>query len=150
MEECHAFLKACYHFHLLDIRGTVGATLKVFGEDYDTPDGTCIRDYINVVDLAKAHVVAIKRLIENKNKENNEVFNLGTGNGSSVLEAINAFEKSTGEKLKYKIVDRRPGDVVKVYADTSYANEELGWKAEKSLEETMLSAWQWEKFIRSK
>lgn len=124
--------------------------LKVFGDDYDTPDGTCIRDYINVVDLAKAHVVAIKRLIENKNKENNEVFNLGTGNGSSVLEAINAFEESTKEKLKYKIVDRRHGDVVKVYADTSYANDELGWKAEKSLEETMLSAWKWEKFIRAK
>lgn len=124
--------------------------LKVFGDDYDTPDGTCIRDYINVVDLAKAHVVAIKRLIENKNKANNEVFNLGTGDGNSVLEAINAFEKSTSEKLNYKIVDRRPGDVVKVYADTTYANEELGWKAEKSLEETMLSAWKWEKHIRSK
>jgi UDP-glucose 4-epimerase len=124
--------------------------LKVFGGDYDTPDGTCIRDYINVVDLAKAHVVAIKRLIENKNKQGNEVFNLGTGNGNSVLEAINAFEKSTGEKLKYKIVDRRPGDIIKVFADTSYANDELGWKAEKSLEETMLSAWKWEKYIRSK
>ncbi len=124
--------------------------LKVFGDDYDTPDGTCIRDYINVVDLAKAHVVAIERLLNNKNKSGNEIFNLGTGNGTTVLEAINAFEKSSNEKLNYKIVARRPGDVEKVYADTFFANEELGWKAEISLEETMLSAWKWEKYIRSK
>ncbi len=122
--------------------------LKVFGDDYDTPDGSAIRDYINVVDLAKAHVVAIERLLENKNKSGYEVFNLGTGNGYSVLEIVNGFEKSTGEKLNYKIVDRRAGDIEKIWADTSYANEELGWKAETGLEETLLSAWNWEKKVR--
>lgn len=122
--------------------------LKVFGDDYNTPDGSCMRDFINVVDLAKAHVVAIERLLNDKNKENYEIFNLGTGNGSSVLELINAFEKSTGVKLNYSIVGRRAGDIEKIWAETSYANNELGWKAEKGLEETLLSAWNWEKNVR--
>ncbi|VAW24524.1 UDP-glucose 4-epimerase [hydrothermal vent metagenome] len=122
--------------------------LKVFGNDYNTPDGSAIRDYINVVDLAKAHVVAIERLLKGKNKTNYEVFNLGTGNGYSVLEIVNTFEKVTGIKLNYKIVGRREGDIEKIWADTTYANEELGWKAEKGLEETLLSAWNWEKNIR--
>lgn len=124
--------------------------LKVFGNDYDTPDGTPIRDYINVVDLSKAHVAAIARLIGSKNKTGYEYFNLGTGRGYTVLDVINAFEKATGVKLNYKIVGRRPGDVEKVYADTSYANRELGWKAEKTLEETLKSAWEFEKKYRSK
>ena len=124
--------------------------LKVFGSDYNTPDGTAIRDYINVVDLAKAHVIAIKRLLGKAGKKKLEVFNLGTGRGVSVLEVINAFEKASGVKLKYKIVDRREGDVEKVFADTRFANTELGWKAEKNLEETLASAWKWEKKIRNK
>lgn len=124
--------------------------LRVFGDDYNTPDGSAIRDYINVVDLARAHIVAINRLLEQKQKSAFEVFNLGTGKGSSVLEIIQAFEKSTGQKLNYLIVDRREGDVEQVYADTAYANNELGWKAERGLEETLLSAWNWEKHIRSK
>jgi UDP-glucose 4-epimerase len=124
--------------------------LKVFGDDYNTTDGSAIRDYINVVDLSKAHVVSIKRLLEKKNKKNYEVFNLGTGRGVSVFEVIKAFEKATGEKLKYKVVGRRPGDIEKVFADTHFANIELGWKAEKGLEETLLSAWKWEKIIRQK
>jgi len=122
--------------------------LKVFGDDYDTIDGSAVRDYINVVDLAKAHVVAIQRVIENKNKTNYEVFNLGTGNGYSVLQIVNGFEDATGIKLNYKIVDRRAGDIEKIWADTTYANEELGWKAEIGLEETLLSAWNWEKRVR--
>lgn len=124
--------------------------LRVFGDDYDTPDGTCIRDYINVVDLAKAHVVAIDRFLENRNKSNHEIFNLGTGKGNSVLEIIQTFEKATGVKVNYKIVDRRPGDIVKIWADTTYANKELGWKAQIPLDETLLSAWNWEKNIREK
>jgi len=122
--------------------------LKVFGDDYDTPDGSAVRDYINVVDLAKAHVIAIDRLLQKKNKSNYEVFNLGTGEGLSVLQIVKGFEKATGVKLKYKIVDRRAGDVEKIWADTTYANGELGWKAEKGLEETLLSAWNWEKRVR--
>lgn len=122
--------------------------LKVFGNDYNTPDGSAVRDYINVVDLAKAHVVAINRLLNKKNKENFEVFNLGTGNGYSVLEIVKGFEKATGLKLNYKIVDRRTGDIEKIWADTTYANNELGWKAEAGLEETLLSAWNWEKKVR--
>jgi UDP-glucose 4-epimerase len=124
--------------------------LSVFGNDYNTPDGSCIRDYIHVVDLAKAHVVAIKRLLENKNKSNFEIFNLGTGHGVSVLELVHAFEKVTGVKLKYKIVPRRLGDVEQVWADTSFANKELGWKTAIGLEETLLSAWNWEKKVRNK
>ncbi len=122
--------------------------LKVFGNDYDTPDGSAIRDYINVVDLAKAHVIAIERLLQNKNKSGYEVFNLGTGNGYSVLEIVYGFEKATGVKLNYQIVARRAGDIEKIWADTTYANEELGWKAEKGLEETLRSAWLWEKRVR--
>lgn len=122
--------------------------LKVFGDDYNTTDGSAVRDYINVVDLAKAHVVAIVRLLEGKNKKDYEIFNLGTGNGLSVLEVVTGFEKATGVKLNYKIVERRAGDVEQIWADTTFANEELGWKAEKNLEETLLSAWMWEKNVR--
>jgi UDP-glucose 4-epimerase len=125
-------------------------TLRVFGDDYNTPDGSAIRDYINVVDLARAHVFAIQRLMAGKQKTPFEVFNLGTGKGLSVLEVIRAFEEATGEKVNYKVVGRREGDVEKVFADTSHANEELGWKAERSIGETLLSAWNWEKYIRSK
>ena len=123
--------------------------LSVFGDDYPTPDGTCIRDYIYVVDLAKAHVIALQRLLSGKNKTNYEVFNVGTGTGSSVLEVINSFEKVSGKKLTYKIVDRRPGDITSAYADTTLANKELGWKAQYSLDEAMKSAWDWEQKIRS-
>ncbi len=123
--------------------------LAVFGDDYPTEDGTCVRDYIHVVDLAKAHVVALERLINNKNKENYEVFNIGTGTGSSVLQVINSFEKVSGEKLNYKIAPRREGDVTAAYADTTLANNELGWKATSSLDEAMETAWKWEKKVRS-
>jgi UDP-glucose 4-epimerase len=122
--------------------------LSVFGDDYPTGDGTCIRDYIHVVDLAKAHVVALKRLLEGKNETNYEVFNVGTGKGSSVLEVISSFEKVSGKKLNYKIVDRRAGDIISAYADTTKANTVLGWKAESTLDEAMKSAWDWEKKIR--
>jgi len=122
--------------------------LRVFGNDYETPDGTGIRDYIYVVDLAKAHVVAIKRLIEERNKKPYEVFNLGTGKGRSVMEIIKAFERVTGEKVKYNLYPRRPGDIAAVYADTTLANTELGWKAETSLEQILLSAWNWEKALQ--
>lgn len=122
--------------------------LKVFGDDYNTPDGSAVRDYINVVDLAKAHVVAIERLLEGKNKKNYEIFNLGTGNGASVLQIVKGFEKATGVKLNYKIVARRAGDIEQIWADTTFANQELGWKAERGLEETLLSAWNWEKKVR--
>lgn len=118
--------------------------LSVFGDDYDTPDGTAIRDYIHVVDLAKAHIAALERLIENKNKANFEVFNVGTGRGSSVLEIVKAFESVNNVKLNYKIVDRREGDIMTAYADTTLANEELGWKSEKTLEEALESAWKWQ------
>ncbi|WP_461632397.1 UDP-glucose 4-epimerase GalE [Labilibaculum euxinus] len=120
------------------------AELSVFGNDYNTPDGSCIRDYINVVDLAKAHVVAINRLIEEKQKSNYEFFNIGTGKGVSVLELIESFERATGEKVPYKIVGRRAGDIEQIYADTTFSNKELGWKSEKSLDETLLSAWNWQ------
>lgn len=123
--------------------------LLVYGNDYPTPDGTAIRDYIYVVDLAKAHVIALKRLLENKNIDNIETFNLGTGTGSSVLEVIQAFEKVSGQKLPYKIVDRREGDVTSAYANTDKANNILGWKAESTLEEAVASAWKWEQKIRS-
>lgn len=124
--------------------------LKVFGSDYNTPDGSCIRDYINVTDLAKAHVTAVQRLTENKQKKSVEVFNIGTGRGLSVLEIINTFEKVTGQKLNYAIVGRREGDIEQVWADPSYANNELGWKAEKNIEETLLSAWRWQEKLKSK
>lgn len=124
--------------------------LRVFGDDYDTPDGSCIRDYLHVVDLAKAHVVAVKRLIEGRNKTNYEVFNLGTGKGVSVLEAIKSFECVSGIKLKYKIIGRRAGDIEKIWADPSFANKELGWKTLSTLDDAMITAWNWEKNIRNK
>ena len=122
--------------------------LKVFGDDYNTPDGSCIRDYLHVTDLARAHVVAIKRLLENTNKKNYEVFNLGTGRGVSVLEMIKTFERVNSLKLNYTITGRRAGDTEQVWADTTLANRELGWKAESSLEETLVSAWKWEQYYR--
>lgn len=122
--------------------------LRVWGNDYPTPDGTAIRDYIHVVDLAKAHVIAIERMIEARSKKKVEIFNLGTGNGFSVMEVINSFERSTGVKLNYQIMDRRPGDIVQVWSDTEYANRELGWKAEKTLDEMTLSAWRWEEALK--
>lgn len=122
--------------------------LSVFGDDYPTSDGTCIRDYIHVVDLAKAHVVALERLLQNKNESNYETFNLGTGKGSSVLEVIQSFERVSGQKLNYKIADRRAGDVIAAYADTKKANNELGWKAKLTLDDAMKSAWKWEQEIR--
>ncbi|MEM7185486.1 MAG: UDP-glucose 4-epimerase GalE [Bacteroidota bacterium] len=122
--------------------------LSVFGNDYPTPDGSCIRDYIHVVDLAQAHVVALQRLFSEENNSSYEVFNLGTGKGSSVLEVVETFQTVTGQKLKYKIVDRRPGDVISVYADTSKANQVLGWRTEKTMEEALVSAWEWEKKVR--
>jgi UDP-glucose 4-epimerase len=124
--------------------------LNVFGNDYDTPDGTAIRDYINVVDLARAHVVAIRRMLDGKQRSSFEVFNLGTGRGYSVFEIIDTFERVTGVKINYRVVGRREGDVERVWADTGYANRELGWKAEKSIGETLLSAWNWEKHLHSK
>ncbi len=119
--------------------------LTVFGDDYNTPDGTCIRDYIHVSDLARAHVVAVERMLKKDNKKAHEVFNLGTGTGYSVLEAVQSFERSTGVKLNWGFNARRPGDVEKVWADTRFANEELGWKAERGLDEMMATAWAWEK-----
>lgn len=124
--------------------------LSVFGNDYPTPDGTAIRDYIHVVDLAKAHVVALKRLVNQQNVENVETYNLGTGKGSSILEVIKAFEKVSGQTLNYEIVGRREGDVIEAYADTEKANSILGWKTELSLEDALSSAWKWEKKIRNK
>ncbi len=121
--------------------------LSVFGDDYNTPDGTAIRDYIHVVDLAKAHIAALNRLLENKNKANCEFFNIGTGKGSSVLEVVNAFEKATGKNVNYKIVDRRAGDITAAYANTSLANKELGWKAELDLEEALRSSWKWQESL---
>ncbi|OYX27769.1 MAG: UDP-glucose 4-epimerase GalE [Flavobacteriales bacterium 32-35-8] len=118
--------------------------LLVFGNDYPTGDGTCIRDYIHVVDLAKAHVMALKRLIQGSNQDNFEVFNIGTGKGSSVLEVIRAFENVSKTKLNYKIVGRREGDVIAAYADTTKANTVLGWKSKLSLKDALSSAWKWE------
>ena len=123
--------------------------LAVFGSDYPTADGTAVRDYIHVVDLAKAHVVALKRLIAKQNQANVEIFNLGTGKGSSVLEVISAFEKVSGKPLNYKIVGRREGDITEAYASTDKANAVLGWKAELSLEDALASAWKWEQKIRA-
>jgi len=123
--------------------------LSVFGNDYPTADGTAIRDYIHVVDLAKAHVIALQRLLNHKNLEKVETFNLGTGTGSSVLEVITAFEKVSEQQLKYQIVERREGDVIEAFANTDKANTVLGWKAQSSLEEALASAWKWELKIRS-
>jgi UDP-glucose 4-epimerase len=122
--------------------------LSIYGDDYPTPDGTCVRDYIHVVDLAKAHVIALQRLVNKKNLEKIEIFNLGTGKGSSVLEVIKAFEKVSGQKLPYKIVNRREGDVVSAYANIEKANSVLGWKTQLTLEEGMASAWKWEQKVR--
>jgi UDP-glucose 4-epimerase len=119
--------------------------LSIFGDDYPTPDGTAIRDYIHVVDLAKAHIAALNRLLNNKNKAKCEFFNIGTGKGSSVLEVVHAFEKATGEKVNYKLTERRAGDIVEAYADTTLANKELGWNAQLNLEEALSSAWKWQK-----
>ncbi|MDR1003643.1 MAG: UDP-glucose 4-epimerase GalE [Prevotellaceae bacterium] len=124
--------------------------LSVFGNDYNTPDGSCIRDFINVVDLAKAHVIAIDRILEKKQKEKVEVFNIGTGRGLSVLELIDAFERATGVKLNYKIVGRRAGDIEQVWADPTFANEELGWKAVETIEDTLRSAWNWQLKLRER
>lgn len=121
--------------------------LSVFGDDYDTADGSCIRDYIHVMDLAEAHVVALKRLLDNKQEDAFEVFNVGTGTGSSVFEVIKAFENVTGTALNYQMVDRRPGDVVAVYADTTKANTQLGWNAQRDLESALRSAWKWEQKV---
>ncbi len=123
--------------------------LAVYGDDYPTPDGTCIRDYIHVVDLAKAHVIALQRLLNKKNLAKVETFNLGTGTGSSVLEVIQTFEKVSGQKLPYKIVARREGDITSAYANTDKANTILGWKAQSTLEQALASAWKWEQKIRS-
>jgi len=122
--------------------------LSVYGDDYPTPDGTCVRDYIHVVDLAKAHVIALQRLLNRHNLEKVETFNLGTGTGSSVMEVITAFEKVSGKKLAYKIVGRREGDVISAYANTDKANTVLGWKAHSTLEESLASAWKWEQKLR--
>ena len=124
--------------------------LSIFGNDYPTEDGTCLRDYIDVVDLAKAHVVAVSRMVEGKMKVGYEILNIGTGRPVSVQELVNAFEKVNGLKLNYKVAPRRPGDVVAIWADTKYANEELGWTAERSVEDTLASAWAWEKRLAGK
>jgi UDP-glucose 4-epimerase len=125
-------------------------SMTVFGNDYNTSDGTCIRDYIHVVDIAKAHISATERLLNKKNKKSFEIFNLGTGRGNTVLEVIQAFENATGVKLHYNIGPRRPGDVEKIWADTTLANKELGWKAELSLDDIMRSAWKWEQQLNEK
>ena len=122
--------------------------LSVFGDDYDTPDGSCIRDYINVVDLAKAHVIAMDRMLGGKSLDNVEIFNLGTGNGVSVLELINTFEAATGVKVPHKIVGRREGDIEKVWANPERANKVLGWKATETLADTLASAWKWQERLR--
>ena len=124
--------------------------LSVFGNDYNTPDGYCIRDFINVVDLAKAHVKALERMLEDKSEEALEVFNIGTGNGLSVMQLINAFERATGVKVPYKVVGRREGDIEQIWADPKRANEVLGWKAEETIEDTMLSAWKWQQRLRER
>ena len=124
--------------------------LSVFGDDYDTPDGSCIRDYINVVDLAKAHVIAVKRMLKDRSESKIEIFNLGTGVGLSVLELISAFERATGVKVPHKIVGRRAGDIEKVWANPAYANEVLGWKADTPIEDTMRSAWNWQCRLRER
>lgn len=123
--------------------------LSIFGNDYDTPDGTCLRDYIDVVDLAKAHVAAVNRMIEGKMAERYEIFNIGTGRPVSVMELVTTFEKVNDLKLPYRMAQRRPGDVPAVWAETSLANKDLGWKAERTLDETLKSAWEWEKRVRN-
>ena len=124
--------------------------LSIFGNDYPTPDGTCLRDYIDIVDLAKAHVCAVSRMLDGKMKESYEIFNIGTGRPVSVLELVTTFEKVNGIKLNYRFAPRRPGDVTAIWADPTLANEELGWKAERSIEETLAAAWAWEKRLAGK
>jgi UDP-glucose 4-epimerase len=124
--------------------------LSIFGNDYPTPDGTCLRDYIDVVDLAKAHVCAVARMFDGKMKEPYEIFNIGTGRPASVLELVNAFEKVNGVKVNHRFAPRRPGDVTAIWADPSLANRELGWKAERTLEDTLAAAWAWEKHLAGK
>lgn len=124
--------------------------LSVFGDDYDTPDGSCVRDFINVVDLAKAHVVAMDRMLQDKSNDKVEIFNLGTGNGVSVLELIHIFEKVSGVNVNYKIVGRRAGDIIKIWAEPSKANNVLGWTAKETIENTMASAWKWQQKLREK
>ena len=126
------------------------ACLSIFGNDYPTPDGTCQRDYIDIVDLAKAHVYAVRRMLDGKMEKGCEVYNIGTGRPVSVLELVNAFEKVNGLKLNYKFAPRRAGDVTAIWADPSLANRVLGWKAERSVEDTLAAAWAWEKHIASK
>ncbi|MDR0506273.1 MAG: UDP-glucose 4-epimerase GalE [Dysgonamonadaceae bacterium] len=128
----------------------IRAELQVYGNDYNTPDGSCIRDYINVVDLARAHVIAVERMLENKSKEQMEIFNLGTGTGLSVLELIDAFEKATQVKVPYRIVGRREGDIEQIWADPRYANEVLGWKTVESVDDTLRSSWKWQQKLREK
>lgn len=123
--------------------------LSIFGDDYPTEDGSCLRDYIDIVDLAKAHVAAINRMVEGKNKCGYEIFNVGTGRAVSVFELVKTFERVNNLKLNYRVAPRRAGDVVAVWADTTLANEELGWRAERSLEQTLQSAWEWEKRVRN-
>ena len=124
--------------------------LTIFGNDYPTPDGTCLRDYIDIVDLAQAHVCAVSRMVEDKMKEPYEIFNIGTGTPVSVMELVNTFQKVNGVKLNYRFGPRRPGDVTAVWADPSKANKELAWKAQRTIEETMKAAWNWEKFLACK
>ena len=124
--------------------------LSVFGNDYPTPDGTCLRDYIDIVDLAKAHVCAVSRMIDEKMKQSYEIFNIGTGRPVSVLELINSFEKVNNLKLNWKFAPRRSGDVVAIWADPTLAEKELGWKAERSVDDTLKAAWEWEKHIAGK
>ena len=124
--------------------------LNIYGNDYPTPDGTCLRDYIDIVDLAQAHVCAVSRMLDGKMKEAYEVFNIGTGKPVSVLELVNAFQKVNGVKLNYKFAPRRPGDVTEVWADPSKANAELGWEAKRTIEETLIAAWNWEKYLAKK
>ena len=124
--------------------------LSIFGNDYPTPDGTCLRDYIDIVDLAKAHVCAVSRMLDGRMKEPYEIFNVGTGRPVSVLELVTAFEKVNGLKLNYRFAPRRPGDVTAIWADPTLANEELGWKAERSVEDTLAAAWAWEKHLAGK
>lgn len=124
------------------------AKITVFGNDYNTPDGSCVRDYIHVVDLAKAHVAALKNMEKNTAPSAYQVFNIGTGKGNSVLEVINAFERTTGVKLAYEIGPRRPGDVEQVWGDVSKAANELGWKTELDIDEMMISSWKWEKYLK--
>ncbi|MBR5133676.1 MAG: UDP-glucose 4-epimerase GalE [Alistipes sp.] len=122
--------------------------LSIFGDDYDTPDGSCLRDYIDVVDLARAHVVAIERMVEGKSRERYEIFNIGTGRPVSVFELVRGFEEANNLKLNYRVAPRRAGDVTAVWADTTLANDELGWRAERELRDTLRAAWAWEQSVR--